>query len=61
MVLAGIESVIPPDDVIDAMGEIGHEMSYKIKETACQRTYGAGGFDQHEIRYLWEWSGTAVK
>ena len=34
MVLAGIESVIPPDDVIDAMGEIGHEMSYKIKETA---------------------------
>ena len=34
MVLAGIESVIPPDDVIDAMGEIGYEMSYKIKETA---------------------------
>ncbi len=34
MVLAGIESAIPPDDVIDAMGEIGHEMSYKIKETA---------------------------
>ena len=34
MVLAGIDSVIPPDDVIDAMGEIGHEMSYKIKETA---------------------------
>lgn len=34
MVLAGIESVIPPDDVIDAMGQIGREMSYKIKETA---------------------------
>ena len=32
MVLAGIDSVIPPDDVIDAMGEIGHEMSYKIKD-----------------------------
>ena len=34
MVLAGIASVIPPDDVIVAMGEIGREMSYKIKETA---------------------------
>ena len=34
MVLAGIESVIPPDDVIDAMGQIGREMSYKIKDTA---------------------------
>ena len=34
MVLAGIGSVIPADDVIDAMGQIGREMSYKIKETA---------------------------
>ena len=34
MVLAGVVSVIPGDEVIDVMGEIGNEMSKKYKETA---------------------------
>ena len=34
MVLAGVESVIPADEVIDVMGEIGNEMPKKYKETA---------------------------
>lgn len=34
MVLAGVSSVIPADEVIDVMGEIGNEMSKKYKETA---------------------------
>ena len=34
MALAGVESVIPPDDVIDAMNRIGRSMPRAIKETA---------------------------
>lgn len=34
MVLAGVASVIPADEVIDVMGEIGNEMPKKYKETA---------------------------
>ena len=34
MVMAGVVSVIPADEVIDAMGEIGNEMPKKYKETA---------------------------
>ena len=34
MSLAGVESVIPPDDVIDAMNRIGRSMPRAIKETA---------------------------
>lgn len=34
MVLAGVESVIPADEVIDVMGEIGNEMPKKYKETS---------------------------
>ena len=34
MVMAGVTSVIPADEVIDAMGEIGNEMPKKYKETA---------------------------
>lgn len=34
MVMAGVSSVIPADEVIDAMGEIGNEMSKKYKETS---------------------------
>lgn len=34
MVLAGVKSVIPADEVIDVMGEIGNEMPKKYKETA---------------------------
>lgn len=34
MILAGVSSVIPADEVIDVMGEIGNEMSKKYKETA---------------------------
>lgn len=34
MVMAGVESVIPADEVIDVMGEIGTEMPKKYKETA---------------------------
>ena len=34
MALAGIESVIPPDEVIDAMDEIGRNMSTKYRETS---------------------------
>lgn len=34
MVMAGVSSVIPADEVIDVMGEIGNEMSKKYKETA---------------------------
>ena len=34
MVMAGVVSVIPGDEVIDVMGEIGNEMPKKYKETA---------------------------
>ncbi len=34
MALAGIESVIPADEVISAMGEVGRGMSASLKETA---------------------------
>ena len=34
MALSGIESVIPPDEVIKAMGEIGRMMPEQLKETA---------------------------
>ncbi len=34
MVMAGVASVIPADEVIDVMGEIGREMPKKYKETA---------------------------
>lgn len=34
MVMAGVVTVIPADEVIDAMGEIGSEMPKKYKETA---------------------------
>ena len=33
--MAGIESRIPVDQVIDAMREIGDDMDLKYKETAC--------------------------
>lgn len=35
MALAGIESMIPADQVIDAMKEVGDDMNSKYKETAC--------------------------
>ncbi len=35
MALAGIESVIPVDQVIDAMREVGENMPSMYKETAC--------------------------
>lgn len=34
MVMAGIKSAIPADEVIEAMNEIGHDMPEKYKETA---------------------------
>ena len=34
MALAGIESVIPADEVITAMGEVGHAMPESLRETA---------------------------
>ncbi|KUO49534.1 MAG: serine dehydratase [Desulfitibacter sp. BRH_c19] len=34
LAIAGVKSVIPADEVIDAMSEIGKEMSSKYKETA---------------------------
>lgn len=34
MVMAGVSSVIPADEVIDVMGEIGRDMPRKYKETA---------------------------
>ena len=34
LALAGVESVIPPDEVIDAMGRIGRRMDPRFKETA---------------------------
>lgn len=34
MALAGIESVIPVDEVIKAMGEVGHALPVEMKETA---------------------------
>ncbi len=34
MALAGIESVIPADEVIDAMGEIGRRLPLELRETA---------------------------
>lgn len=33
MALAGIESRIPPDQVIDAMKEVGDQMNSSLKET----------------------------
>ena len=34
MAMAGIESKIPPDQVIDAMRSIGHMMPCELRETA---------------------------
>ena len=34
MALAGIVSRIPPDEVIDAMAEVGNSMSADLRETA---------------------------
>lgn len=34
MSLAGIRSVVPPDEVVDAMGAIGRELPVSLKETA---------------------------
>ena len=34
LALAGVESVIPPDEVIDAMAQIGRGMDSRFKETA---------------------------
>jgi L-serine dehydratase len=34
MTLAGIESIIPPDEVIKAMGEVGRMMPEQLRETA---------------------------
>ena len=34
MAMAGIESVIPPDEVIDAMREVGLMMPGELKETS---------------------------
>ena len=34
LALAGVESVIPPDEVIDAMANIGRRMDVRFKETA---------------------------
>ena len=34
MALAGIESRIPVDEVIDAMGEVGRRMPVEFRETA---------------------------
>jgi L-serine dehydratase len=34
LALAGVESVIPPDEVIDAMASIGRHMDERFKETA---------------------------
>lgn len=34
MIMAGVTSVIPVDEVIDVMGEIGNDMPKKYKETA---------------------------
>ena len=34
LALAGVESVIPPDEVIDAMARIGRRMDSRFKETA---------------------------
>jgi L-serine dehydratase len=34
LALAGVESVIPPDEVIDAMANVGRRMDVRFKETA---------------------------
>lgn len=34
LAMAGVESVIPPDEVIDAMARIGRRMDPRFKETA---------------------------
>jgi len=34
MALAGIESVVPPDEVIETMGLIGRELPASLRETA---------------------------
>lgn len=34
MALAGVRSVVPPDEVVDAMGAVGRELPASLKETA---------------------------
>ena len=49
MALAGIESRIPPDQVIDAMREVGEKMDESLKET------GKGGIANTPAgREVWE-------
>ena len=41
MALAGVRSIIPPDEVVDAMAEVGRSLPATLRETArggCART-----------------------
>ncbi|MCG3207025.1 MAG: L-serine dehydratase, alpha chain [Anaerolineae bacterium] len=53
LALAGVESVIPPDEVIDAMATIGRHMDSRFKETA-QGGLAATPTGKRLIKLVWE-------
>ena len=53
LALAGVESVIPPDEVIDAMASIGRRMDSRFKETA-QGGLAATPTGKRLIQLLWD-------
>jgi L-serine dehydratase len=53
LALAGVESVIPPDEVIDAMANIGRRMDSRFKETA-QGGLAATPTGKRLARLVWE-------
>jgi L-serine dehydratase len=52
LALAGVESVIPPDEVIDAMANVGKHMDERFKETA-QGGLAATPTGKHLARLIW--------
>ncbi|GAB4439905.1 MAG: L-serine ammonia-lyase, iron-sulfur-dependent, subunit alpha [Anaerolineae bacterium] len=53
LALAGVESVIPPDEVIDAMASIGRAMDSRFKETA-QGGLAATPTGKRLIQLVWQ-------
>ncbi len=53
LAMAGVESVIPPDEVIDAMASIGRAMDSRFKETA-QGGLAATPTGKRLIKLVWD-------
>lgn len=57
LALAGIESIIPPDEVIDALGKVGRLMDVRFKETAQGGVAATPTGRQWAAKLRSEWDG----